>query len=127
MPEVGAVMSAISYLPSLPQSGSLRDVTRRSVLRARLKVAVPSMIDQGWVAQSPLHQTWRITAKVSALSDEDYGALTSHVQNAVRRITADEEKKGTFSTEYTGLSPVMHETQMMLLKDFGASFTTLLS
>lgn len=124
LPDVGAVMSAVTFLPDLPKSASMRDVTIRSVLRAKLRNAVPTLTDQGWVAQSDSYQTWRITAKVSALSDDDYGQLTKHVQDAVFKVTSEAESKSVFMTEYTGLSPVMHETQLMLLKDFGASFTT---
>ncbi|MCY2974791.1 MAG: MMPL family transporter [Planctomycetota bacterium] len=123
LPDVGAVMSAVSYLPKLPETGSIRDVTKRSVMRAKLKEAVPTLVDQGWVAEGVGGQVWRITAKVSALSDDDYGALTSHVAQAVKSVVAASDIPVPFESEFTGLSPVMHETQMMLLKDFGASFT----
>ncbi len=123
LPDVGAVMSAISYLPKLPETGSIRDVTKRSVMRAKLKEAIPALVNQGWVAEGPSGQVWRITAKVSALSDDDYGALTTHVSQAVKAVVTASEIPVPFQAEFTGLSPVMHETQMMLLKDFGASFT----
>ena len=124
LPDVGAVMSAISYIPKLPETGSIRDVTKRSVMRAKLKDAIPTLVNQGLVAEGSGGQVWRITAKVSALSDDDYGALTSHVSQAVKAVVAASESPVPFEAEFTGLSPVMHETQMMLLKDFGASFTT---
>lgn len=124
LPDVGAVMSAISYIPKLPETGSIRDVTKRSVMRAKLKDAIPTLVNQGLVAEGPGGQVWRITAKVSALSDDDYGALTSHVSQAVKAVVAASESPVPFEADFTGLSPVMHETQMMLLKDFGASFTT---
>jgi uncharacterized protein len=123
LPDVGAVMSAVSYLPKLPETGSIRDVTKRSVMRAKLKEAVPTLVNQGWVAEGSGGQVWRITAKVSALSDDDYGALTSHVAQAVKSVVAESDIPVPFESQLTGLSPVMHETQMMLLKDFGASFT----
>ncbi len=124
LPDVGAVMSAVSYIPKLPETGSIRDVAKRSVMRAKLSVAVPTLVSQGWVSEGAGGQVWRITAKVSALSDEDYGALTSHVSKAVQSVVAASETPVPFEAEFTGLSPVMHETQQMLLKDFGASFTT---
>ncbi|MFO1062689.1 MAG: MMPL family transporter [Pirellulales bacterium] len=64
---IGGVLSAASFTPPLPQSGSLRDVTRRSALRAGLRNALPMLKEQGWVAESESDQVWRITTKVSAL------------------------------------------------------------
>jgi predicted RND superfamily exporter protein len=124
LPEVGAVMSAVSYLPKLPQSGSIRDVTKRSLMRAKLKDAIPMLMKQGWVAEGPSGQVWRITAKVSAISDDDYGVMTDHVSQTVKSVIAASDSPALFECEFTGLSPVMHETQIMLLKDFGTSFTT---
>jgi uncharacterized protein len=123
LPDVGAVMSALSYLPRLPQSSSIRDVAKRGILRAKLNATVPMLIKQGWVAERPNDQVWRITVKVSALSDDDYGAMTRQVAQAVNSMIESSDSSALFKCEFTGLSPVMHETQMMLLKDFGASFT----
>ena len=123
--DVGGVMSALTFLPSQPTSGSLRDVVKRSATRKLLEKNLPALQDAGWIGETNDCQVWRLTAKVSAIADENYGVLVDRVRQAVDRVDLGEETaKPPFTVEYTGLSPVMHETQLMLLQDLGASFST---
>ncbi|MDX1927665.1 MAG: MMPL family transporter [Pirellulaceae bacterium] len=124
-PDVGGVMSALTFLPPQPTSGSMRDVVKRSAMRKLLEKNLSALEENGWVGQSHDAQIWRITAKVSAIADENYGVLVDRIRNAVNKVAAaDGESALPFTVEYTGLSPVMHETQLMLLRDLGASFST---
>lgn len=120
---VGAVISGVSFLPSLPKSSTTRDVAKRSLMRTALARELPTLMERGWVASVDNSNIWRLTAKVSALSNDDYGILTRRVQICVSNAVAEAPQGMLSSVEYTGLSPVMHETQTMLLKDLGASFT----
>ncbi len=124
LPEVGAVMSGDSLIPPLPKSTAVRDVVRRSIMRKVLSEELPKLIEQHWIAEIDTGNVWRITAKVSALTNDDYGFLTKRVQEAVDVALKEDESSAIVETELTGLSPVMHETQKLLLKDLGASFTT---
>ncbi len=124
LPEVGAVMSADSFIPPLPKSTAVRDVVRRSIMRKKTLEELPKLIDQGWIAETNTGNVWRVTAKVSALTNDDYGILTKRVQEAVDVALKEDGSSAIVETELTGLSPVMHETQKLLLKDLGASFTT---
>ena len=124
LPEIGAVMSANSFLPTLPKSGTARDVARRTILRRKLTEALPNLIEQGWVADTKSGKTWRITTKVSALTIDDYGLLTKKVEKLVGTVIPVQGANAIAKAEFTGLSPVMNETQKMLLRDLGASFTT---
>lgn len=121
--DVGAVMSAVSFLPPLPKTASLRDVTRRSALRQGLEEHSSQLANKGWMVEEAASRVWRITAKVSAMSKADYGTLTSHVKEAVEQSLRDHKAPAELTLEYTGLSPLIHETQQMLLKDLSASFT----
>lgn len=124
-PDVGGVMSALTFLPPQPTTGSMRDVIKRSAMRKLLEKNVSALQQNGWVGQSHDAQVWRITAKVSAIADENYGVLVDRIRDAVNKVAvADGESALPFTVEYTGLSPVMHETQLMLLRDLGASFST---
>jgi len=124
LPEVGAVMSGDSFIPTLPRSTAVRDVVRRSIMRKKLLEELPKLIDQGWIAETNTGNIWRVTAKVSALTNDDYGILTRRVQEAVDIALKEDGSSAIVETELTGLSPVMHETQKLLLTDLGASFTT---
>lgn len=127
--DVGGVMSALTFLPPQPNSASLRDVVRRSAMRKLLDRNLPLLQENGWVGETNEQQIWRITAKVSAIADENYGVLVERIREAVQQVetndvqNSDRESK-PYTVEFTGLSPVMHETQLMLLQDLGASFST---
>ena len=123
--DVGGVMSALTFLPPQPTSGSMRDVVRRSAMRKLLEKNLSALEENGWVGESKDAQVWRVTAKVSAIADENYGVLVDRIRGQVDKVVlAEGESLVPFTVEYTGLSPVMHETQLMLLRDLGASFTT---
>lgn len=120
-PDIGGVLSATSFLPKLPTGGRVRDVTKRAVLRNELDKQLPMLKEQGWVATDQDSMIWRVTAKVSALSKLDYGQLTDSVRRTIEPI---ESRSAKFRAEYTGLSPIMHDTQLALLADLGSSFST---
>jgi predicted RND superfamily exporter protein len=120
-PEIGGVISAATFLPKLPSGGRIRDVSKRAVLRTEVGKQFDQLIDRNLVAQDADSTAWRITAKVSALSKLDYGQLTERVRQVVEPIQREQQ---AFDAIYTGLSPVMHDTQLALLDDLGSSFST---
>ncbi len=123
--DVGGVMSALTFLPNMPAGGQMRDVIKRSAMRKLLEKNLPTLKENGWVGETRSGEAWRITAKVSAIADENYGVLVDRIRSTVEKVKPREgESQLPFTVEYTGLSPVMHETQMMLLRDLGASFST---
>ncbi|MBU6237793.1 MAG: MMPL family transporter [Planctomycetes bacterium] len=140
-PDIGGLLAATSFLPKLPNSSRVRDVVRRRIFRNSLPEFLPQLQQQGLVSETADQRIWRITAKVSALSRLDYGQLTAKVQHAVGEIVRPHETtKEQLSAidpqhantgelvipqvEFTGFSPMMHDTQTALLTDLGSSFTT---
>jgi predicted RND superfamily exporter protein len=121
---VGGVFSATSFLPTWSESSAMGATVKRAVMRKAIVNAIPSLQAKGLVAQSDDGETWRILAKVSATSDEDYGQLTRAVAAATESILRETTEETTIYAEYTGLSPVMHETQVALLTDLGYSFAS---
>ena len=119
---VGGVFSAVSLLPNWSDSATIVATAKRAILRKEIQNALPRLVDQGLVAQSDRGEVWRIMAKVSATSDEDYGQLTRIVANATNEVLRDAPAEQLSPAEFTGLSPVMHETQVALLTDLGYSF-----
>lgn len=122
-PQLGYAISATTFLPSFPRTGSLRDVTRRSILRKSLEQSVPKLAERGWVVENEAGQTWRVTAKVPATGKEDLGVLTHRVLQTVEHTQREKEAELPFEVEVTGLSPVMYTTQLTLIDDLGISFT----
>lgn len=140
-PDIGGLLAATSFLPKLPNSSRVRDVVRRRIFRNSLPDFLPQLQQQGLVSETADMRIWRITAKVSALSRLDYGQLTAKVQNAVSEIVSPHEttkepppalepqnanagEMVTPQVDFTGFSPMMHDTQTALLTDLGSSFTT---
>jgi len=122
-PDLGVAMSATTFMPPLPQTGTIRDVARRSVFRKVIDQSLPMLSQEGWLAINESGQTWRVTAKVSATSDEDYGLLTARVVQAVTDIMETQDRAAAFTVDVTGLSTVMHDTQVTLIDDLGVSFS----
>jgi predicted RND superfamily exporter protein len=138
-PEIGGVLAGTTFLPKLPARNRLRDIARRGVYRSALPKIMPNLEKQGLVAKTPAGRVWRVTAKVSALSQLDCGQLTAKVRSSVESLlkansdegeaadkdaTNQAQSKVIPQAEYTGFSPMMHDTQTALLTDLGSSFTT---
>ncbi len=62
-PEVGGVLSPLTFLPSLPNGGSMRSVARRAILNQRLAEAIPELISHQLIHRSDQTETWRMVAK----------------------------------------------------------------
>lgn len=120
--QVGGVLSAVNFLPSWSESASIGAVSKRSALRRSIDDAIPELTAKQLVVENDGVQTWRLMAKVSAVADEDYGTLTRLVADATRLAMQEFPEGSNATVEFTGLSPVMHETQTILLKDLGYSF-----
>ncbi len=122
-PEVGGVLSAVTFLPTLPQSNSIRSVARRAILNQRIEDAKGTMIEQSVLSVTDQGETWRLTAKISSLQDQDYGYMSEQVQKGVDQGLEGYSNE-TIDVSLTGLSPVLHHTQKMLLWDLGSSFAS---
>ncbi|MBM3965484.1 MAG: hypothetical protein FJ308_10550 [Planctomycetes bacterium] len=150
--DIGGVISATTFLPKIPSSSRVRDVAKRSVFRSEIPKRLDMLEDKGLLARTEDENIWRLTAKVSALSRLNYGQLTEKVSQSVAEVqrtaiqgralgingmdnglsnnVANDNRLGPedllrpFRAEYTGLSPIMHDTQLALLDDLGSSFST---
>jgi predicted RND superfamily exporter protein len=120
--DVGGVYSAMTFLPRWPEGGSTKAVATRSVLRHRLESNLEQFRDQGVLFRDSEETVWRLMAKVSAVSNKSYGELTDTVRLCVAEDIENSPMATHARAEYTGLSPVMHETQVALLTDLGYSF-----
>ena len=66
---------------------------------------------------------WRLTARISALDDIDYGTLLERVKERVAPVIAEAGGDAAGITAvYTGAMPVIHGIQNTLLRDLFSSF-----
>ena len=122
VPEVGGVLSAVTFLPTWSNASTARATAKRALLRRSIDEVMPNLERQGLVSRASHGDTWRVLAKVSATSDQDYGQLTRIVASATQSVIQAAPAEDKITAEFTGLSPVMHETQLALLTDLGYSF-----
>ncbi|MFN9911958.1 MAG: hypothetical protein ACK53L_05220, partial [Pirellulaceae bacterium] len=84
--EVGGVMSAASLLPSWTESGSIGASARRGAVRRAIDENLERVQQEKWIADTDRGQTWRVIAKVSATSGQDYGQLVGVIEQTCRRV-----------------------------------------
>ncbi|MBS0207631.1 MAG: MMPL family transporter [Planctomycetes bacterium] len=126
MPEVGGTMSAVTFLPELSTSGGAQQVARRTVMRRAIERHVDELFKLRYLHRGDEGETWRITARVSALKNLDYGNFLDEVHAVVEPALAERRKAGAqgLSASYTGVMPLVHEVQRALLNDLFSSFLT---
>lgn len=115
--EVGGVMSAVTFaLPDRGGSG-MRQVVTRSVSRLRFRQA-------RYLYEDAAGQSWRISARVPALGDLEYGQFLEHLKSHVTPVTDAFSKAAgePIETTVTGAIPLIYQTQRILLSDLIRSF-----
>ena len=142
---VSGVVSAASFLPAPSGPGLLRSATRKAVAARRLErsfagddamkyvrnvAAAAEPVASGLVVSEvavsdPVEsdQLWRVTARVPALRDIDYGDLLELVRAEIAPLVeaAGGEERGV-SASCTGVMPLVHSIQHTLLGDLFRSF-----
>jgi predicted RND superfamily exporter protein len=122
---VGGVFSVATFIPNWPKGSNVRAAVVRSVLKNRIDSGLEEFASKGLVHMDSEGRTWRLMAKVSAVSKSSYGEMTESIRKTVMD-TMQSEPDGTSqkpdNADFTGLSPVMNDTQIALLQDLGLSF-----
>ena len=93
IPNVGSAMSAATFAPDLTppkRTGRLRDVLLsekgyRTVLNKRLDAHRDDFVRDAYLAEDPKgEELWRISLRVAALADIDYGAFINDIKKQGR-------------------------------------------
>jgi predicted RND superfamily exporter protein len=120
LPDVGAALSGASFAPILPTGGSLRDVSRRAMLRRNAATLRQGIREAHYLADGDAgEQLWRISLRAPALSDVDYGRF---VETLRRSIEPGIECAAGVRVTYTGVIPLIYKAQRELLSDLVESF-----
>ncbi|MGH7137544.1 MAG: efflux RND transporter permease subunit, partial [Pirellulales bacterium] len=133
--EVGGVLTAVTFSPHLPRAEeykkaksnvfarivgardpyrTARLVTAKKLLQHRddyIKGDYLALDDDGT-------ELWRISARVGALNDVDYGDILTGIRQHVAPVLAEQKKQGIEGIEpvYTGLVPLVYKAQRSLLQ-----------
>jgi len=123
---VGGVMSAATFMPSIPAPGGMRGVVARTRYRRGLDDHLPHLRKIDYLHSSDTEQAWRISARAPALSQIDYGHFLDELREHVEPIldAQPEPVETTVSATYTGVMSLVDEAQRALLHDLFTSFLT---
>jgi predicted RND superfamily exporter protein len=122
---IDCTVSAATFAPPLPtRSGpGWRQATRRAVFEKKLTGNLAPFIDTGYVKVDGEEQLWRISARVRATENHDYGVLLAELEDRIEPILAHYQKKlPTISAIYCGGVPLVHKAQHQLMDDLINSF-----
>ncbi|MEX2113171.1 MAG: MMPL family transporter [Pirellulales bacterium] len=125
---VSTSMSAAKLLPSPSLDSDARAIARRTVLERSLEQRVDDLVRGSYLAIDGDSQLWRISVRVFALAQSDYGQSLDELRTAVNgALAASDLANGKVSVTYTGLLPLIVESRRQLLRDLVSSFASALA
>jgi predicted RND superfamily exporter protein len=123
IPKVSGCLSAATFTPKMRSSGpSLRG----ALTSVRLKRTHTHLIDAGYLFSSETEEAWRISVRVTAGEDLDYGTFQQQLRAQVEPILEREHAKGALglSAVYTGAVPIIYKARRNLLDGLILGFGT---
>jgi len=110
--EVGSTLAAPTFTRSLPKRPSL---VERRVWLVHLDRNRDKLSD--YVYADDKQQLWRISARIEALTDLNYGFFVTNIREAVEPVLEKQRAKGIEGVDavYTGLVPLIYKAQNSLL------------
>jgi len=77
-----------------------------------------------YLSEDKKEEFWRITARIGALNDVDYGEFVDTIKAHVEPVITERRAEGIegLSTTYTGLVPLVYKSQRTLMDNLAESF-----
>ena len=120
---VNATLSAGTFAPRLPSKRSVLSTFERKTVLDQWEQKISTLEDNGLASMHPGENYWRISLRVDALNDIDYGQFLESVSDNVRHQLEDLEVTGVESF-LTGGIPLLYKAQRQILHDLSISFVT---
>jgi hypothetical protein len=94
-PYIGCTMSATTFAPSLEITGKLQTLrsAKRDTLNKRLLIHRQEYIDSDFVDLDGDYELWRVSARVGALNDVDYGEFKNDIRVRVEPVLKAERER----------------------------------
>ncbi len=125
--DVRGSLSAATFAPALPKgtSSSLRSF----MVNRRLKQAHEQFANSGFLASGKDEELWRISLRVNAVRDIDYGVFQHELEAAVDPILAEAAAARSnggshVQAVYTGAVPIIYKARRSLLNGLALGFGT---
>jgi predicted RND superfamily exporter protein len=124
LPDVSGSLSAATLAPAV--TGKVRGSLRAFVINRGLSQARVKLIEGGYLAEGENEELWRISVRVGAVSDIDYGAFQRELEAKVQPLLTAENAAGTrkVTAVYTGAVPIIYKARRSLLDGLIFGFGT---
>jgi predicted RND superfamily exporter protein len=140
LPETVSVMSALTFLPTIPDGRGTRNTIRRAVLRRLLSGQLGTLQSQHLLSDAADSQLWRLSARMREPIQENFETFLARLQQQVEQSLSPDASFASQSNRaelgersalagnpkvcVTGLRTVMAKAHFSLLSDLGYSFLT---
>ena len=125
---VGGTISAGTFGPNVPEHSSAGGVFERTYLERRLREHRESFVEGNYLYDDDAagEELWRISVRVEAQKNLDYGHLLDQLERQVRPMLADQAERygAKVEAEFCGGVPLVNQAQNQLLTDLIWSFLT---
>ena len=105
---IGPSMSAVTFVPPLPQNKQgTSSVIRRSVTESKLAASYDALLASGYLRIDPVDQSelWRVSIRVAAFQDVDYGQFSNTLQEDVEPLFEAHRLRRRILRELTASRP----------------------
>jgi hypothetical protein len=126
---VGSTLSAATFASEMPTNRAWPEpaayTPRRSVTAKKLERNYDRLLETGFLARGEGEELWRLSARVSARANLDYGIVAQRMKAAVEPVlAAQREHAQGVSAVYTGMIPIVYKAQQSLLDGMLFGFGT---
>jgi hypothetical protein len=126
-PNVGGCLSAATFAPDVPLNrSSLRGFMVNFMLNRRLVQARERLVEAGYIVTAGDEELWRISVRVAAGQDLDYGLFQKQLRDQVEPILASANGEGGAgaTATFTGAIPIIYKARRSLLNGLAYGFGT---
>lgn len=128
-PNISASYSAATFRPEMLRGRGMRNEMEKRLLREAWENSLPQFVDGGLIGYADGEQLWRISLRIAAMNDVDYGYLLDSIKTLVsahvERINQGLAQRGqpaSFDFLITGGVPMIYRAQHQVLNDLMSSF-----
>ncbi|MEM9413505.1 MAG: MMPL family transporter, partial [Planctomycetota bacterium] len=118
-----ASMSAATFKPKFPKGNNIANLMQRKIGIEIWQNQEQNLIDAKLIQFDNKDRLWRISLRVAALNDLDYGVLLEAVEDRVKNKIAEFKQEGV-AARFTGGIPLFYHAQHQILSDLKNSFVT---
>jgi len=126
---VGPSVAVTTFVPSIPKKEkSASSIAKRTAVEVALENNFAALCDSGYLRKDPAtgDELWRISLRVAAFKDVDYGVFAHELRELVDPFVATSVAgvsgdSSPVETTYTGVIPIVYKAQRSLLESLASS------